>query len=84
MLDRMMVLQWFICMFAMERRHEYATLSYYWGGLQNITTTTENIDTRIKGILMHDLPQTIWDTVTVASVSKNFDTYGSMLCYHSG
>jgi len=54
-----------------EQRHEYVTLSYCWGGLQNTTTTTENIETRIRDIPMDYLQQTIWDAVTIASVSRN-------------
>ncbi|KAK7415044.1 hypothetical protein QQX98_006182 [Neonectria punicea] len=44
---------------------KYAALSYCWGGRQDFTLTTKNIDSCRRNIPTNKLPQTIKDAVTV-------------------
>lgn len=43
----------------------YATLSHRWGSSNHFTTTKSNMDSRYKGFLISDLPQTYRDAVIV-------------------
>ncbi|PQE23603.1 heterokaryon incompatibility protein [Rutstroemia sp. NJR-2017a BVV2] len=50
---------------AAEQRANYTTLSYCWGGAQQLTTTKATFNSRTLGIPMTCLPQTIQDAIII-------------------
>jgi hypothetical protein len=49
----------------LERRAQYVTLSYCWGGDVEMKTTTENLQLRMTSLPWADLPKTFKDAVLV-------------------
>lgn len=45
----------------------WCSLSYCWGGIQGVQTTSVNFQDRIRTLQLSDLPQTILDAILVAS-----------------
>jgi hypothetical protein len=51
-------------------RHEYAALSYFWGGLQLVMTIMETLESYIKGLPIGSLPRTISDAIKFTRMLK--------------
>jgi hypothetical protein len=54
-----------VCLEDSEAAHEYALLSYCWGGDQTTKTIASNLQARKTTIVIESLPQTIRDAIEV-------------------
>ncbi|CZR70114.1 uncharacterized protein PAC_20015 [Phialocephala subalpina] len=54
-----------LCISKRDQRACYVALSYSWGGPQEVQLTRDTLDTKVKGLQLQDLPQTIRDAIEV-------------------